>query len=530
MASAIGVATLAVFLAASFRDVFIWFWWVFPLVLPVFAVPLTHCLERESAGKRAIASLGVGALPPLAMASMLPLLYGGQEYVPLLHAAGLALAVGAFVAALPRSPSAGTVAAGTATLLAALVGLTWHVTLASTIPVREILLDPPPWSAAFSPDGGTLVVTGSPTREDGQYVSFLDMSSGRARTVRVGDGDLTHACAALPGERAVCLVDLNGPDQVWFVGADGTTRKVPTEGDFTLLPRRAVSPDGRTFAFCTVQHLPKDDRHRPRGCRHIDILHLLDIKTGDLLPTKLRLEEHRAAGSALPWGADGRLVWGAVEREKERDRGPCTGTFRLWSWAPGEDEPRMDLESREMWSNVGMSPRCNKAVIYVHRNGSHTPAVVSFADGRVTETPGLEPRRTMHPSAHWSEDASVYVFVPEAEPQIIRILRTASGEVSTLYRAPSGEVSSTLVSPDGRRVAFTVERGFQRAVHIADARSGESRRLRPIGAFMMLDYLPGSAAWSPDGKWLAIPALGSRLALTGSSGRGPLWLVSADDM
>ncbi|MHC4248717.1 MAG: hypothetical protein ACYS9X_06265, partial [Planctomycetota bacterium] len=266
-------------------------------------------------------------------------------------------------------------------------------------------------------------------------------------------------------------------------------------------------------------------------CRHVNRIHLLDIETGDLLPTELRLEKHGGIGFSLHWRADGRLVWGGVEQEEESDQGPPRGTFRLWSWAPGEDEPSVVFESREEWSNVGLSPRCDKAVTYVYRHGSRTATVVSFADGSMMEAPGLELHRTLYPSAHWSEDASDYVFVPEAEPRIIRILRTATGEVSTLWRAPFGEVSSTLVSPDGRRVAFILEREFHKSIFIADTTNGVVRRLRPVGMFMLLlSDLAGSAAWSPDGKWLAIPAFGSRLALTGPSGTGPLWLVSPDDM
>ncbi|MHC5053950.1 MAG: hypothetical protein ACYTKD_04455 [Planctomycetota bacterium] len=529
LASGIGVVTLAAFLAASFYDVFVWFWWYLPLVLPAFAVPFTHCLERESTGKRVIASLGVSALPVVAGLSVAAAMYGGLEYLPLLHASGLALAAGAFVAALPRSPSAGAVGAGTATLLAALVGATWQATLADTIPVREVLLKPPPWSATFAPDSGTLVVTGSPVQEARQYVTFLDVTSGRVRVVFVGDGDITSSCAALPGTRAVCEVSPRGSDRVWFVSADGATKQVPAEGDFTFLPRRAISPDGRTFAFCTVVHLPKEVRVHSEDCRHVNRIHLLDTGTGDLLRGGLSVEGCGPAGSSLPWRADDRLVWGAIDEERGAE--DAGGVFRLFSWAPGEVEPRADFESCEKWSDTGLSPSCEKAVTYVYRRDSRTAAVVSFADGSMIEAPGLEPHRTLYPSAHWSEDGNDYVFVPEAEPRIIRILRTATGEVSTLWRAPSGEVSSTLVSPDGRRVAFILERELHRSIFIADTTNGMVRRLRPVGMFMLLlSDLPGYAAWSPDGKWFAIPAIGSRLALTASSGMGPLWLVSADDM
>jgi hypothetical protein len=534
VASGIGAATLAVFLAASYRDTFIWFWWLFPLVLPAFAVPLTHCLERESPGKRAIASLGVSALPPLAMASMLPLLYGGQEYVPLLQAAGLALAVGAFVAALPRSPSAGTVAAGTATLLAALVGLTWHVTLADTIPVREVLLDPPPWSATFSPEGRTAISDASPIADawgETAAVHFTDVHTLETETVALGpNAEGAHWVTALDDHRALMWGYVRNKEGVWLVATGRQPKRMGIPGETARLWHRARSPDGSQFAIYQTQEILTPETPPDSRPQYTSRFLLLDMATGvaDVAPFKQH-PAHRHVGG-LRWNSDGRLVWGGVEPDKQREHDLPTGTLRLWSWAPGEDEPRMDFESREMWSNVGMSPRWDKAVTHIHRNGSRTPAVVSFADGRVTEIPGLEPRRALHPSAHWSEDASVYVFVPEAEPRTIRILRTATGKVSTLCRAPAGEVRGTLVSPDGRRVAFTVERGFQKTVHIVDTVGGRSRRLRPMGGLTLLGYLQGSASWSADGRWLAIPAFGSRLALTGSSGKGPLWLVSADDM
>jgi len=533
-AASVGILSLGFFLIVSYLRVYVAPWWYGVLVLPVFGVPSTQCLERESSTKRAIASLGVGAPAPLAMVSMVTVMYGGLEYVPVFLAAGLALAIGALVAALPRAPSAKTVAVGTATLLVALVGLTWHVTLADTIPVRELLLSPLPSDVGFSSGSQVVALGKTPPGSDWGWagVHFVDLRTLDTTTVML-DEPMSSVDSITPLNHSHAFVSaclLRGhQDGLWIVNADGKSTHIAMTDSTFYIPK-AVSTDGKMLAFCTLEFLPNETPSRTSNRRSATKFRVVDAGTGAALPASLRLERRWGAVYSLIWRRDGRLAWGEFEWDEEGDLKSRKGTLCLFSWAPGEDEPRTEYTSPNKWSGFRLSPRHEMALVQINDPEGSRSALVDLANGRMTDVPGVEFGWGLDSAVYWSEDASVYVFVTEAEPQTIRILRTETGEVSTLWRAPHGGVTSMLVSPDGRRVAFTVEQEHQRSIFIADTKTGNARRLRPMGTFMLSGLLAYSAAWSPDGQWLAIPAFGSRLALTASSGKGPLWLVSAEDM
>ncbi|HWQ00231.1 MAG TPA: BamA/TamA family outer membrane protein [Vicinamibacterales bacterium] len=89
-----------------------------------------------------------------------------------------------------------------------------------------------------------------------------------------------------------------------------------------------------------------------------------------------------------------------------------------------------------------------------------------------------------------------------------------------------GEINvSPALSPDGTRVAFLSERGlFSIDVYLADATTGRIIRRLTSTAFSphvsSLQFIRSAAAWSPDGRRLAIPAV--------KNGRAALLLVDAE--
>jgi Tol biopolymer transport system component len=67
-------------------------------------------------------------------------------------------------------------------------------------------------------------------------------------------------------------------------------------------------------------------------------------------------------------------------------------------------------------------------------------------------------------------------------------------------------------SPDGRAIAFVRHRGAQATVHLVSPLGGAERRILdfqpPPGLF---NWFQPSVSWSPDGRWLALSAMGNQL-------------------
>ncbi|MFO7768670.1 MAG: LpqB family beta-propeller domain-containing protein [bacterium] len=99
----------------------------------------------------------------------------------------------------------------------------------------------------------------------------------------------------------------------------------------------------------------------------------------------------------------------------------------------------------------------------------------------------------------WTADGSTLAFVASAGPNDVIHLRDAeSGKSVKRLRWKEMSVISAAISPDGSKVAFTGMRGGSRDLYVADAATGDLRRLTDD----VYTYL--HPAWSHDGKTLAV--------------------------
>lgn len=482
---------------------------------------LAPCLVRESEGRANLASLGLGAAALIAPAFGIAMYYGGLEYMPMVYATGLALAAGAFAAALPMKIPAKKIAAAETALLAALVWGTWSLTLRDTIPVQEVLLAPAPMEVGFSPSGNVVVAGGDTV--DKKACHFLDRRSLAARTVPVDESPLLPV--PVGDDRLLWVKRFRkGKHILRMLGADGEKRKLYESGRIGLLLPTALSPDGKSFAFFAGE--AEDPVARS--------LVVLDLDT-------LKVREHGIPSEpsvwefSLTWRRDGRLVWPAKTTDTEPENsGRSAGRFSVSSWAPGEENPRLEFESREPWSYAVFSRGCEAAVATLHEGGREKQRLVRPSDGSGFDLPAIH---DFAPIAYWqwSADGRVFAFVPESNPRAVAVARTDTGEVRTVHESSFGEIHGVTVSPDRKYVAFGVPGGFSRwvgAVYVTEVETGRTRRIRPLPPTIAVDWVltGGVGAWSPSGDMLAIVTCIHPMVEYHARGAAAVWLVSADDM
>ena len=82
----------------------------------------------------------------------------------------------------------------------------------------------------FSPDGRKIVFTSN--REDNDYeIYLLDIKTKQVSRLTSSKGLDTHACFSPDGSQIVFVSNRTGRRQLWVMDADGTNKRVLTEGD-----------------------------------------------------------------------------------------------------------------------------------------------------------------------------------------------------------------------------------------------------------------------------------------------------------
>ena len=491
--------------------------YVVPTGLALVFMPLVVCLERDSKGKAVLASLGVNAAPFVGAAFGGAYISGGMEYMPMIYGAGIALTLGGFLAALPLRLRALHIAVGEAALAGALIFVAWSATLRGTIPAQEFLLTPPSEGASFSRDGDALVLHGS--KDGRQTVHFLNPQTHLVETVSFQGGEWTLACLPVAGGRALCVVKKEKEHGLWIADSGGEAREL-FSARMIWASRLGLSPDGEAFVFLATEEKPGAEEAKRTGakteCESTPVI--LDLRTLDVRPLDFAKEEGLWS---LTWRADGRVVWSTIRDRNEQG----AGTFSLWSWAPGEEGPRLEFESHEPWSNVSVSPNCEMAFVRTGKPDAEMCRIVHFAQRRSVDVPAVK-LPYVNSERCWSADGRTLVAIPDDNPGALLVIHTDTEEASMVYESPFGEVREPVLSPGADRVAFCVADEWA-AVHVVNLTTRRARRLRPIAHSLFLGgpSLTGPLAWSPSGRLLAVTAFGHPPAQMHLHGASAVWLA-----
>jgi tricorn protease len=164
---------------------------------------------------------------------------------------------------------------------------------------------------------------------------------------------------------------------------------------------------------------------------------------------------------------------------------------------PGAGEPRVE-EAVGVEGYVSGAPALSpdgRKVVLSARGDLFLIDPDSKSTVNVTRTPGACER---YPQ--WNPGGGSFVYVSDAtgEDQIYVLREGAGGEPEQVSRMEAGRIGPLSWSPDGRRIGFPDHRA---AYHILDLETGATKRVF-FNAYQ--GSVPfASAAWSPDGRWLA---------------------------
>ncbi|NLH77788.1 MAG: hypothetical protein GX465_12190 [Acidobacteria bacterium] len=164
---------------------------------------------------------------------------------------------------------------------------------------------------------------------------------------------------------------------------------------------------------------------------------------------------------------------------------------------PGAGEPKVERAvgvEGYISGAPALSPDGRKVVLSA-RGDLFLLAPDSKSSVNLTRTPGACER---YPQWHPDGGSIAYVSDATGEDQIYILREGDDGEPEQVSRMEAGRIGPPSWSPDGRRLGFPDHRA---AYHILDLDTGLTKRIF-FNAYQ--GSVPfASAAWSPDGRWLA---------------------------
>ena len=447
-------------------------------------------------------------------------------------------------------------------------------------------------AVAVSPDGKTLAIDMQGS------IWTLPATGGTAKRITSLFNDARQPVWSPDGKWITFFGYLDGGYNIWTIAPDGSNQHKLTWGSYDDR-EPAYSHDGRYVAFAS-------DRDNPLGSSYN--IWILDLETGVVkrvtndpsenhMPTwspddkEIAFSSTRDEGSSIwavnvadgterklatasagvasapSWGADGKLVYHALETNSSRlecDGKSLTGSenafaFRA-SWASGSDFYYVsDGKIRKRSVNGGDAETVPfKATLQVTRvNGTYvrrkrdfdstaprkvlgiirpviSPDGTKVAFAAVGDiyvmTIGQKPvnitnDRYLDTDPAWSPDGNQLVYSSDKgrdHLQLwIRDLRTGKDrELTHLATQPQG----ASWSPDGKRIAFFDVDGIWRAaqVSVVDVETGKVTKLH--------DTLnaPGMPTWSPDGKRIAMANI-APYSKTVREGTNQIFTISAEN-
>ncbi len=406
----------------------------------------------------------------------------------------------------------------------------------------------------YAPDGRRLAFISK--RTGGGDIYVLDFASGALRRLTFDDGLEQLDGWSRDGQWiyfSSTSRDISGMNDIYRVRATGGTPMTVSDDRYVNEFSAAISPDGRTLAF-SARGISSGQWWR-RGHSHLDMSELwtmpLDGDAAKGRAAYTQLTARNGKSSWPMWSADGgslffmsdrdgaenlwsrpaapggnerklttfgggRLLWPSISHDGrriafEREFGIWTvdvaadgtaGPARQVSIArrgavTGPDTER--LRSTSQFNDLALSPD-GKKIAFVSRGEIFAAGAREGGDAaRVTVTAGIES------SPVWAPDSRrlAYVSTREGEPRIyLYDFATSSERALTAGGGDRGPA----FSPDGTKLAFVRNR---RELRVVDVDAAKHETTLADGLFGdSLDT--GGAAWSPDGRWLAILGVGAK--------------------
>ncbi len=323
-------------------------------------------------------------------------------------------------------------------------------------------------SAAWSPDGKWAAVAQS----DGHTLVFETATWKETHTLKGEKRDPARTVSFSPDSALLAVGDQGGNVRLWeaATGKERATLKGPVNGVNCV----AFSPDGATIAATS----------RPVGRLTAGEVWLFKKgDKGEYAPGPV-LKGHKFPVLCCAWSSDGKRLasGGGMFRQP--------GEVVVWDMPAGK--PLMTLGGHRHWvESLAFTRDGNGLMTAGGANEAGEALLWGLADGGWA----VDDSHHGHSCAAWSADGKR--LYTGGFDRSVRVWDVAAGKCLAEWKGAHGDfIRWVAPSPDGARVATC---GNDRLVKIWDAATGEMLKALPAAKHMTM-----TAAWSPDGKSLAV--------------------------
>ena len=398
----------------------------------------------------------------------------------------------------------------------------------------------------YSPDGRSLAFVS--TRTGGGDLYRLDLVSGETRRVTFDDGPESLDSWSPDGKWlyfSSSTGDIAGMNDVYRVAAEGGTPMPVTADRYVSEYFAAPSPDGRSVAF-TARGISSGQWWR-QGRSHIDEAEIWIWREGAEggKPSYEQVTERGAKQMWPMWSGDGRTLYYVSDRDGHqniwahalgagaRPLTRFTSGRVLWPSASGDGRTIVFERGFAIWTldtasgrtaevaitrrgapagpsvdrlapasqiqELSLSPDGKKIAFVVHGEVFAASAKDGGDAARVTRSPGNDSH------VAWAPDSRRLVYASDREGAVHLFLYDFGTGAETRLTQGARDDAWPQFSPDGKRLAFL--RGQEELLVLE---VGGLERVVAKGHFADRLASGRPLAWSPDGKWLALFALGTK--------------------